>query len=99
MHHDIACKRNGEVVTQAFLAKPGSKFEMIACRQFFIGNLTEIVAAVEHFEEQFVTLFAVLAHQCLQGLHRRSLYLLKTVEGIYRTDGIKDIVTLGHLFG
>ncbi len=55
------------------------------------------VAGVEYLEEELVTLLAILAHQRGEVLHGRSLYLLEAVEGVHLTDGVEDIVTLGHL--
>ena len=54
---------------------------------------------VEYLKEQFVPLFAIFAHQCTQILHRRSLNLLKAIEGKNRFDGIENIITTRHFYG
>ena len=61
------------------------------------GDALTEVAAVEQLEEQFVALFAVFSHQRGEVLHRRRFYLLKTIERIYLTNGVEDIVAAGHL--
>ena len=53
----------------------------------------------QNLKEQFVTFLSILAHERLQCLHRRRLYLLKTIEGIDLLDGVEDIVAFGHLNG
>ena len=71
----------------------------VALQQFVVADLRQTVAAVQHLEEQFVTLLAILTHQRLQRLHSRCLYLGEAIEGIHVADGIENIVALGHLHG
>ena len=69
------------------------------CLQEVIGSILEVVAAVEDFEQQFVSLFAILAHQCGQVLDGGSLYLLKAIEQENVFNCIEYIVTARHLDG
>ena len=64
MLHNIACKRNGKVVAQTLLAQLCCKMERIALHEFVVREFGEIVARIEHLEEQLVALLAILAHQC-----------------------------------
>ena len=99
VHHYIACKRDGKVIAKTLLADTGSKTKRIGILEFVVAHLTEEVTTIEHLEEEFVALFAILAHECLQSLHCRSLNLLKSIKGIHRAYGVEDIVTLCHLLG
>ncbi len=69
MHHHISRKGNGEVVPQTFLAKLGLQVQGISAEKVLVRNTLEIVSGVEHLEKQLVTLIAIFAHECLQGLH------------------------------
>ena len=69
----------------------------ISLLQFLIRDFREVITTIENLEEQFVTLLAILAHQCAEGFHRRCLNLLETIELVHLLDGVEDIVALGHL--
>ena len=99
MHDHIASKRNGEIVAQSFFTESGSQVQRIALLKFLVADLVGEITAVQHFEEQFVALFAILTHQRLKGFHRRRLNLLEAIKGIDISDGIKYIVALRHLYG
>ena len=73
--------------------------ERIAFHKFFIINLIEIVTTIKDLKEQFVTLFAIFAHQRTKSFHCGSFYLLESVEGINVLDCIEYIVALSHLHG
>ena len=97
MHHHITGERHRQIVTQTLLAEFGGEVEGIAILEFLIRDLRDEIARVKHFEEQFIALLAVLAHQRLECFHCRRLYLLEAIELVHLLDGVEDIVTLGHL--
>ena len=97
MHHHISCKGHGEVVAQSFLAEPCGELQGIPFHEVLIRDFVEIVAAVEYLKQQFVAFLAILAHQGLQCLHGRCLYLLEAIESIHLAYDVEDIVTLCHL--
>ena len=98
VHHHIAGERHSKVVAQSLLTELSGQMQRIALLKLGISSLCEEVTTVQHFEEQFVTLLAVLAHQRLERLHGWCLNLLEAVEGIHLTNGIEDIIALGHLY-
>ena len=71
----------------------------VALQKFLVFYFIEIVTTIKDFEEQFVTFFAVFAHQRSESFHSGSLYLLEAVEGIYVLNRIENIVALSHLQG
>ena len=97
MHHHVAGKRYGKVVTQTLFAEFDCQSQRVTLSQFLGCNLREVVARVQHLKQQFVALFAVFTHQCAEGFHSGGLYLLKAVELIHLFDGIKNIIALRHL--
>ena len=99
MLHHIAGKGHREVIAQALLADLGGQVQRVVGRQQVVGGVLEVVAAVEDFEQQFVSLFAILAHQCGQVLDGGSLYLLKAIEQENVFNCIEYIVTARHLDG
>ena len=99
MHHHIAGKGYGEVVAQTLLADLRGQAQGVALGELLVGNLREVVARVQNLEEQLVTLLTILTHQRLKGLLGGRLNLLESVQLIDRTDGVEDIVALGHLYG
>ena len=95
--HHIAGEGHGQVVAQAFLAQLGGQSSRGALLQSACRYVAQEVTAVQNLEEQFVALFAILAHQHTQILHGRSLYLLEAIELVHLTDGVEDIIASGHL--
>ena len=57
------------------------------------------ITAVQDLEEQFVTLFAILAHQCAEVLQRGGLDRFERKSLEHRTDGVENIVAARHLNG
>ena len=97
VHHHVAGEGHGKIVAQTFLTEFGGEVETVALGQFLGCNLREVIAAIENLEEQFVAFFAIFAHQGAKCFHCRRLNLLEAVELVNLLDGIKDIITLGHL--
>ena len=64
MLHHITCKRHRQVVTQTFFGDLRRQFDTVACQQLVVGQPRCKIARVQHFEQQFVALFAIFAHQC-----------------------------------
>ena len=99
MHDHIAGERHRKVIPEALLAQLRLQAERIAALKFLIADAFEVVAGVEHLEQELVALVAVLTQQRVQCLHGRRLNLLETIEGIHVADGIENIVSLCHLLG
>ena len=99
MLDDEAGKGDGEVVAEAFFAGLGSELRGIHLRKLFTRHAGKAVAGVEDFEEEFVSFFAVFAHEGGKILHRGSFNLLKTIEVVNFADGVEDVVALRHFFG
>ena len=94
--HDIAGKRNGQVVAQSFLAKLGRKSRR---RGFFIiccADRTGEVAAVEDFEKEFVALLSIFSHQGGEVFHCGGFNLAETIEAVDTSDGVENIVAARH---
>ena len=64
MLNNVACKRNCQIIAQTFLAKFCCKMKRITLHKLIVREFGEIIARIEHFEEQLVALLAILAHQC-----------------------------------
>ena len=97
MHHHITGKGNGEVIAQALLAELCCKMQRIALQELVVGEFGKIVARIEHLEEQFVALLAILAHKRRKGLHGRGFYLLEAIQGVYFAYCVEYVVALCHL--
>ena len=98
LYHE-SCEGHGEVVAQAFLAEAGgqlggSLLVVVVGRYFGLE-----VARVEDAVEQFVALFAVLAHERGEVLHGGGFDLAEAVERIDAADGVEDIVAARHFGG
>ena len=94
LHHK-ACKWHSQVVAQSAFTDLRSHFVVILVE---VDTFHE-VAAVEHFEQQLVALFAVLAHQGAEVLHRRSLNGLESKCAEHRANGVENVVAPCHLCG
>ena len=99
MLYHIAGERHGEVVAETLLTEFGLELIDVAVREFLVGDLLEVVAGVEHLEQELVALLAILAHERVERLHRRGLDLAETIELECRLDGVEDIIALRHLLG
>ena len=97
VHHHKAGKGHGEVVAEPLLAQAGSQAVEVALGQVGLRNIREEIARVEHLEEQLVTLFAILAHEGLQGLHGRRLNLPESIKSKNLFYRIEYVIALGHL--
>ena len=97
MLHHITGEWHGEVITQPFLTEFARQLGGIATEQLLVSEPAEVVARVLDLEKELVALLSIFAHERGEILHRRCLYLLKTIQGIHLTDGVEDIIALVHL--
>ena len=97
--HDVAREGHGEVVAQTFFAKLGRQ----CCRRSFVVllrlNAAFEVAAIEDFEQEFVALFAIFAHEGRKVFHGGRFDGGKSVESVDAADGVEDIVAARHFDG
>ena len=98
LHHE-AGEWHGEVVAQPLLADAAGEARAVAGQQLVVGEARQVVARVEHLEQQLVALVAVFAHEGGERLHGGRLYLLVAVEAEHTLDGVEDVVALRHFVG
>ena len=96
--HHIACKGHGQVIAQSLLGELRGQTTNGIVRPLLSCDVRTEIATIQYLEQELVALFAILAHQGGEVLHGWGFYLLKAIQGIYRTDGIKNIIAAGHLY-
>ena len=98
LHHETS-KRHCQIVAKSFLTELSSQVSNVVFLQFSRSRFAHEIARIENFEEKFVALFAIFAHQRGKVLHGWRLNLTEAIQRIHIANRIKDIVALGHLNG